>query len=174
MTYTTKRHQTEGHGDRFRMIIPINYILELDGEEYKEFMQGVVNWLPFKTDEEANQRERKWESCSTGTYHYNHEGEILDALRFIPKTSKNEQYRKEFQQVQSLDNLERWFAARIAMGNRNNQMLKYALALVDNGMDLMEVHSQVLSFNGKLNNPLDENEIESTIMTTVAKQYQQK
>lgn len=174
MTYTTKRHQTEGHGDRFRMIIPINYILELDGEEYKEFMQGVVNWLPFKTDEEANQRERKWETCSTGTYHYNHEGEILDALRFIPKTSKNEQYRKEFQQVQSLDNLERWFAARIAMGNRNNQMLKYALALVDNGMDLMEVHSQVLSFNGKLNNPLDENEIESTIMTTVAKQYQQK
>lgn len=174
MTYTTKRHQTEGHGDRFRMIIPINYILELDGEEYKEFMQGVVNWLPFKTDEEANQRERKWETCSKGTYHYNHEGKLLDALRFIPKTSKNEQYRKEFQQVQSLDNLERWFAARIASGNRNNQMLKYALALVDSGMDLMEVHNQVLSFNGKLNKPLEESEIETTIMTTVAKQYHQK
>lgn len=174
MTYTTKRHQTEGHGDRFRMIIPINYILELDGEEYKEFMQGVVNWLPFKTDEEANQRERKWETCSKGACHYNHEGKLLDALRFIPKTSKNEQYRKEFQQVQSLDNLERWFAARIASGNRNNQMLKYALALVDSGMDLMEVHNQVLSFNGKLNKPLEESEIETTIMTTVAKQYHQK
>lgn len=174
MTYTTKRHQTEGHGDRFRMIIPINYILELDGEEYKEFMQGVVNWLPFKTDEEANQRERKWETCSKGAYHHNHEGKLLDALRFIPKTSKNEQYRKEFQQVQSLDNLERWFAARIASGNRNNQMLKYALALVDSGMDLMEVHNQVLSFNGKLNKPLEESEIETTIMTTVAKQYHQK
>lgn len=174
MTYTTKRHQTEGHGDRFRMIIPINYILELDGEEYKEFMQGVVNWLPFKTDEEANQRERKWETCSKGTYQYNHEGKLMDALRFIPKTSKNEQYRKEFQQVQSLDNLERWFAERIASGNRNNQMLKYALALVDSGMDLMEVHNQVLSFNGKLNKPLEESEIETTIMTTVAKQYHQK
>ena len=33
-------------------------------------------------------------------------GEILDALRFIPKTSKNEQYRKSVQELQSLDNLD--------------------------------------------------------------------
>lgn len=172
MTYTTKRHSEENN--RFRMIIPINYILELDGDEYKEFMQGIVNWLPFKTDEEANQRERKWESYHAGTYHYNHEGELLDALRFIPKTSKNEQYRKEFQQVQSLDNLERWFAQRIASGNRNNQMLKYALALVDTGMNLMEISQQVHAFNKKLNKPLEENEIDSTIMVTVAKRFDPK
>ncbi|TIN00980.1 MAG: DUF3987 domain-containing protein, partial [Mesorhizobium sp.] len=38
MTYTTKRHQTEGYGDRFRLMMPINYHLHLDKEEYKEFM----------------------------------------------------------------------------------------------------------------------------------------
>lgn len=171
MTYTTKRHQVENHGDRFRVIIPINYVLELDSDEYKEFMVNITNWLPFKTDEAANQRARKWESFDGGTYHYNLEGEILDALKFIPKTSKNEQYKRHFQEVESLDNLERWFAQRIASGNRNNQMLRYAMALVDTGMPLMDVSKQVHSFNDKLNTPLDKNEIDTTIMVSVAKKY---
>lgn len=174
MTYTTKRHRTEGHGDRFRLVIPINYVLELDAEEYKEFMNNIVGWLPFKTDEAANQRARKWESFAGGHIHYNHEGELLDALPFIPKTSKNAEYVKGFQSVQSLDNLERWFAQRIASGNRNNQMLKYALALVDGGMNLIDVGQQVHSFNAKLNAPLDKDEIDKTIMTTVAKRFSAK
>lgn len=172
MTYTTKRHQTEGYGDRFRVILPINYVLELDSDEYKEFMNNVTGWLPFKTDEAANQRERKWETFDGGTFHYNMEGEILDALPFIPKTSKNEQYRQNFQKIESYDNLERWFAQRIAAGNRNNQMLKFALALVDNGMSLMEVSKKVHAFNDKLNTPLDKDEIDTTILVTVAKRYQ--
>jgi hypothetical protein len=169
MTYTTKRHTEEEN--RFRLILPINYMLELDSEEYKEFMNNVMGWLPFKTDDSANQRSKKWESFD-GNYHYNFDGEILDALKFIPKTSKNESYKKQFQQVQSLDNLERWFAQRISTGNRNKQMLKYALALVDNGMSLVDVNKQVHEFNSKINNPLDASEIESTIMITVAKRYQ--
>ena len=67
MTYTTKRHQTEEHGDRFRLVLPINYILELDSDEYKEFMNNVMMWLPFKTDESANQRSKKWETYQGNT-----------------------------------------------------------------------------------------------------------
>lgn len=171
MTYTTKRHRKEGHGDRFRLMLPINYVLELDSEEYKEFMQNVVGWLPFKTDEAANQRSRKWETYHGGTYHYNFDGEILDALKFIPKTSKNEQYKQNFRQVESFDNLERWFAQRIATGNRNNQMLKYAMALVDSGLSLIDVQKRVHSFNEKLNTPLPKDEIDSTILVSVAKKY---
>lgn len=170
MTYTTKRHTEEQN--RFRLILPINYVLTLDSDEYKEFMNNVMGWLPFKTDESANQRAKKWESFGEGEYHYNMEGEILDALAFIPKTSKNEAYKAEYQKVASYDNLERWFAQRIASGNRNNQMLKYALALVDSGMSLMDVSKQVHSFNDKLNKPLDKDEIDSTIMVTVAKRFQ--
>lgn len=173
MTYTTKRHQTEGHGDRFRLVIPINYHLELDSDEYKEFMNNVMAWLPFKTDESANQRAKKWECCD-GDYHYNLDGEILDALPFIPKTSKNEAYKKELQSVQNMDNLERWFAQRIATGNRNNQMIRYALTLVDSGMDLVAVQKQVHDFNKKLSNPLTEDEIDTTIMVTVGKRFERK
>ena len=168
MTYTTKRHADDEH--RFRLILPMNYYLELDSSEYKEFMNTVMAWLPFKTDESANQRAKKWE-CFDGTYHYNMDGELLDVLGFIPKTSKNEQFKQGFQAVESLDNLERWFAQRIASGNRNNQMIKYALALVDSGMDLMSVGKQVHAFNQKLNNPLDEEEINNTILVTVSKRY---
>jgi hypothetical protein len=170
MTYTTKRHTEEEN--RFRLIIPMNYHLELDTQEYKEFMNTVMMWLPFKTDDSANQRAKKWECFDGGNYHYNLEGELLDVLGFIPKTSKNEQFKSGFQAVESLDNLERWFAQRIASGNRNNQMIKYALALVDNGMSLFDVSKQVHAFNQKLNNPMDEEEIDNTILVTVAKRFQ--
>ena len=168
LIHTTKRHQTEGHGDRFRIILPINYTLQLDNEEYKEFMRSIFAWLPFKTDESYDKREKKSETYEGGQYIYN-DGALFDALDFIPKTSRNEQHRAAFQKVESLDNLERWFAQRIAMGNRNNNMIKYALALVDNGMSLIDVQNQVHAFNKKLNNPLSETEIDTTVLVTVAK-----
>ena len=172
LLYTTKRHQTEGYGDRFRMILPINYTLELDNEEYREFMKSIFAWLPFKTDESYQKREKKSETFAGGQYVYNMDGELFDALPFIPKTSRNEQHKSNFQKLESLDNLERWFAQRIAVGNRNDNMAKYAFALVDSGMSLIDVQNAVHSFNKKLNNPLSENEIDGTIMISVAKRYQ--
>lgn len=172
MTYTTKRHTEDEH--RFRLIIPINYVLELDSDDYKEFMDNVLGWLPFKVDEAANQRSRKWATFDGGSFHMNLEGEILNALDFIPKTSKNEQYRQEYRKVQSMDNLERWFAQRMTSGSRNNNMLKFALALVDTGMDLMEINKAVHSFNKKLDNGLTEDEINTTVLVTVAKRFQAK
>lgn len=171
MTYTTKRHTEEQN--RFRLIMPINYILEMDQDEYREFMDNVINWLPFKTDEAANQIAKKWESCDKGTYYYN-EGKILDASIFIPRTSRNEQFQKDMSKIENMDALERWFAQRMAMGNRNNNMLKYALALVDGGMALDEVNKKIYSFNKKLINPLPEAELEATILVTVAKKYLDK
>lgn len=172
MTYTTKRHQTEGHGDRFRLVIPINYELHLDTDDYKEFMNEFMQWLPFTSDEAANQRSKKWETYAGGEVFINHEGDILDALPFIPKTTKNEEYRSNMQELQSLDNLERWMAQRMANGNRNNHMIKFALALVDSGMNLAEVSQAVHAFNDKLKEPLERDEIENTIMVTVSKRFQ--
>lgn len=180
MTYTTKRHRmvedVDSYGndivgpDRFRIMIPMNYFLQLDSAEYKEFMNMVMAWLPFDTDDSANQRAKKWE-CFDGEYYINMEGSLLNVLPFIPKTSENAKFTDGMKKVESLDNLERWFAQRIASGNRNNQMIKYALALVDNGMSLIEVSKQVHAFNQKLNTPLDEDEIDSTIMVSVAKRF---
>lgn len=172
MIYTTKRSTEEEN--RFRLLIPINYVLELDKDEYKELVNDVIEWLPFKTsgvDDASWQRSKKWMTCDTGEYVYNMEGVLLDIIPFIPKTTKNEAYKKDYKAVASLDNLERWFAQKMVTGSRNNQMIKFALALVDSGLDLMTVSRQVHSFNKKLNDPLSEDEIDTTIMTTVGKRF---
>lgn len=172
LIYTTKRHTEEVN--RFRMILPTNYELQLDSEEYKEFMDNIRSWLPFEVDESVNQRSKKWETFDKGSYFYNTEGKLFDVLPFIPKTSKNEQYQKEFSKIESMDNLERWFAQRIGTGNRNNQLLKFALALVDSNMSVTDVESKVKAFNSKLSNPLSEKELESTIFKTVGQKILNK
>lgn len=169
MTYTTKRHEPD-ENHRFRILIPINYHLELDRDDYKEFIQNVMGWLPFQTDEAADQRSKKW-LTNVGDVFLNTEGAIFDALPFIPKTSKNEQYQTGFKKVENMSNMQRWFAQRIATGNRNNNMLKYAMMLVDNNYSLFDIKNEVHNFNNMLSNPLEADEIDSTIMVSVAKKF---
>ena len=168
LIYLTKSHTEEDHC--FRLILPINYILELDTDDYKEFMQSFAEWLPFRYDTAADQRSRKWLSNNEG-YIYNSEGHLLDALQFIPRTSKNESFREELKKVESLDNFERWFASKMSEGNRNNNMLKFALGLVDSGLSYTEVKNRVVAFNKKLINKLPNEEIENTVLRTVSKRY---
>lgn len=164
--YTTKRHQLNGEGDRFRLVIPVNYFVKLDAKEYKEFMGNVFAWLPFPVDEGTDQRSKKW--LTNDTCHYeSHEGELLDILPFIPRTSKNEEFRQTVMRLDSLDNLERWFAQRMVTGSRNNNMLKFAMLLADTGMSFNEVQDRVMAFNKKLSNKLSEDELQQTVMVTV-------
>lgn len=169
LLYTTKSHDNDGE-HRFRMIIPINYHLELDQEDYKAFMNSFMDWLPFESDRGANQRARKWETFN-GNYHYNMDGEVLDALDFIPQTSRNEDHKRMRQALTSMDKLEGWFAGKIVDGNRNNMMLRFAMALVDGGIGFDEVAARTLDFNKKLKEPLDENELQRTVLVSVAKRY---
>jgi hypothetical protein len=113
-------------------------------------------------------RSQKWLSHPHGTCHYN-EGALVDCLPFIPRTSRNEEHQKKMQGLQSLDNLERWFAPRIAQGNRNNEMIKFALALASSGMSFTELENAVLAFNSKLSNGLPADEIRSTVLVTAAR-----
>lgn len=168
MTYTTKRHTVDEH--RFRLMIPMSFILELDKEDYKDFMNNFLEWLPFKSDEGANQRERKWLTHEGTTVHHN-KGDMLDPVQFIPKTSKNDDLKKQMSELGSLDNLERWFAQRMANGNRNQHMIRFALTLVDGGLTYQEVENQVISFNARMSEPMSSSELRSTVLTTTAKKY---
>lgn len=168
ITHTTKRHTDEEH--RFRLIFPLVYQLEMSKDDYDEFMANLLMWLPFDSDKTARQRSKKWMTTENALCKVN-QGKLLDPLPFIPKTSRNEEYHKGMQELGSLDNLERWFAQRISVGDRNNQMIKYALALVDSGMSFLEVERAVISFNQRINNGLSESELRSSILVTVAKRY---
>lgn len=164
LMYTTKRHTDAVN--RYRMVFPINYYLKLDGNEFKEFMDNFYEWLPFDVDTETNQRERKWLSHD-GDYTYN-EGESIDVLPFIPKTSKNEERKQQLLNTDSLNNLERWFVNNTGTGNRSNQLIKYAMMLVDNGLDIPKIRDLVLDLNNKLPDKMDEGEISNTILVSAA------
>lgn len=165
MFATTKRHTKSAN--RFRIIFPLTHEVKLDAVHYSKFMENVFKWLPFKVDNATKDIARKWESFN-GEYYYQ-EGELLDAMLFIPQTRKEEEQTKKFMDMQSMDNLERWFFSNTNTGNRSNQIIKYALALVDNGYSIEGVRNSVLQFNQKLKEGLPEEEIHRTIMTTVTK-----
>lgn len=163
--YTTKRH-TDSH-NRFRIIMPLSHNLKLKSQDYKAFMDNIYEWLPFDVDKETGQRSRKWMSCE-GNYCYN-TGENVNALLFIPQTTKNEQRKKIIDSQQSFNNVERWFINNTRTGNRSNQLIRYGLMLVDSGLDVNAIQNNIIGLNNKLPDKMPEGEIHSTIMVTVSK-----
>jgi len=169
--YTTKRHTAEEN--RFRVLLPISYVLKLDADDFKEFMNNVYTFLPFPVDTGTNQRSKKWMSNPKGISVHN-EGSLLDPLQFIPKTEKNTERENRLKATSDLNNLERWFAERMSNGNRSVEMIKYALMLVDSGRDLLDVQTAVMELNDKLKEPLSLKEITDTILKTVARTIRER
>ena len=172
LLYTTKRHTAALN--RFRLILPLNFNISLDIDDFKEFMRNVFDWLPFEVDTSTGQRSRKWLTNAKSTCTYHKGDKLLDALLFIPKTAKNDEQRQIIQSHQSLTNIERWFIHNIDSGNRNNQLLKYALILVDMGYDINSIEISVQELNSKLDQKLSATELKNTIFVTAAKKITEK
>ena len=166
LLYTTKRHTEKKN--RFRIIFPTNYYLKMEGLEFREFMNNLYEWLPFTVDTGTSQRSRKWLS-NPGKHYYNKGIQLIDVRLFIPKTAHNDEQKKTIQSLQALSNLERWFIVKATNGNRNNQIIRYALILVDANYDYETVRNNVLALNDKLSDKLTNKEIDNTCMVTVAK-----
>ena len=164
--YTTKRHTEEEN--RFRIVLPTNYVLKLDAKEYKEFMKNVLESLPFEVDESCTHRSKKWMSHSV--HFEQNDGELFDVLPFIPKTSKNEERLQRLGSQQQMDNLERWIINNTGDGNRNVMLHRYARLLIEAGKNWAEIKDCVSSLNDKLADKLSEAEILGSIMVTVGKE----
>lgn len=171
LIYTTKRHGLEGK-DRFRLLLPMNYVLRLNQADYLTFMQSVAEWLPFSVDDQTFQRSRKW-LTNPGQYFYN-EGKSFDVIPFIPRTERDEQRKKSITEYGSLDALERWVLNNTGDGNRNNQLLKYALLLLDLNHSFEQIRTRVLDMNDRMAGSLSESEIMTTILVTVGKKMSTK
>lgn len=164
--YTTKRHTDEAN--RFRIVLPTNYVLQMDAKEYKEFMKNVLESLPFEVDESCTHRSKKW--MSHGDHFEQTEGELFDVLPFIPKTSKNEERLQRLGSQQQMDNLERWIINNTGDGNRNVMLHRYARLLIEAGKNWNEIKDCITSLNDKLADKLSEAEILGSIMVTVGKE----
>lgn len=169
--HTTKRHTDTDN--RFRIIFPMSHTLKLSAQDYRDFMTNIYDWLPFDVDRQTNQRARKWLTHS-GTLRYNNKGEILDILPFIPKTRKATEQRKLLDKQGNFSNLERWFINNIREGNRSNQLIRYAYALVDNGKDINDIQVLVLAMNRKIKPSLPEQEIKDTILVSARRKIHER
>lgn len=165
-TYTTKSHTEENH--RFRLIIPTNYVLNLEKDDYKGFMDSFAMWLPFDSDTAANQRSRKWRTNKLAQVHINRGPQLLDVLPFIPKTKANSEYVQQVIDLGNMDNLERWFLNHMEVGGRNNTLLNYAMMLKDAGADYDTIEKKVLKLNQDSGTPLKKDEVYSTVLRSVA------
>ena len=166
ITSTTKRHTEDEH--RFRLILPTDYMLHLSRDDYKEFMNSFLLWLPFESDTGANQIEKKWMTHAGSDVHVNRGPQLVDVLPFIPKTKQNNEYVKQIADLGNLDNLDRWFLNNLEVGNRNNVLLNYAMMLKDGGMGFDEIESRVLALNKGSSSPLKQDEVQSTVLKSVA------
>lgn len=166
ITYTTKRHTDLQH--RFRIILPLSHAVDLDPESYKKFMENILEWLPISVDTQTVDKGRKW-ACNNGSYFIN-EGEglkFVDTHKFIPYTSRQEDYDRRINSKTDLTNLEKWFLDQASEGSRNNITLRYALTLKDKGYDYETIISKIDSFNANLTSPLSQEELHNTIFKTI-------
>ena len=170
--YTTKSHTPQNN--RFRIILPTNYVLKMDSKEFKEFYQNVVKDLPFEVDEQCGHRSKKWlsngeldDDGKVVNIEFN-DGELFNVLPYIPKTSQNEERLAKLDTQEDMDNLERWVMNNTGDGNRNNMLLRFAMILVDAGFGFEAIKEKVISLNQKLDESLTEMELASTILHTVA------
>lgn len=170
--YTTKRHQTyDEHGnflgDRFRIVLPLNYTLKMNAEVYKKFYNNVISDLPFQVDEACDQRSRKWLTNPDAIIHVT-DGQLFDALPYIPQTTKNEERQKKHLEQKDLNNLERWMLNNTGEGNRNNMLMRYSMILMDSDVSFERIKEKVIDLNNKLPDKLSEVELAKSIFHTLA------
>lgn len=172
ITATTKRHTDKVN--RFRLVMPTNYNLALDKADYREFMNSFLLWLPFESDDSANQRSKKWMTNPNSIVHLHRGPNLVNVLPFIPKTKQNSEYRNSILDLGRLNHLERWFLNNMDVGNRNNNLLSFAMMLFDAGMEYDELVKKVHSLNEQCVAPLKKDEVQSTVLKSVAAKYAKK
>ena len=167
---TTKRHTEEKN--RFRVILPLSHRVKLNVKQYTKFMKNVFAWLPFATDAQTADIARKWQSFN-GEYHYN-EGQLVDAMLFIPDTKKEAEQSKVILDTKDLSNIERWLVSNMQEGNRSNMLIRYAFMLVDNGLSFEAIADTVHNFNDSMSNGLSREEVDRTVMVSVMRKITER
>lgn len=172
ITSTTKRHTDKVN--RFRLIMPTNYILNLDKADYRDFMNSFLLWLPFESDTSANQRSKKWMSTEGSIIKLHRGPNLVNILPFIPKTKQNTEYRTSIVDLGRLNHLERWFLANMEEGNRNQNLAKFGFMLLDAGMSYDEITHKIYTLNDQCVSPLKKDEIQTTILKSIASKMSKK
>lgn len=170
--YTTKSNEKEIGVYCYRVVIPTNYLVRLDEDDFKKFMESASTAFPFnEIDVKTFNRTRLWFGNHNATVieNFGDDLKMFDVIPHIPKTVQNVEYAARNKKLGDVTAIERYFLNMMEEGNRNHSLLRYGLMLMDSGMDYVKAEKAVLKLNEKQNSPLNKQELADTIFKTLAK-----
>jgi hypothetical protein len=171
--YTTKSHQKEKNGivcDRYRILIPFKFHIQISEDLFPIFYDNIMEVFGITTHDKATRSlSRLWFTNSDAEVYINKDGNLFDALSFLPETEKNEKLENS---IKSLENVEedkigkrlfgmkKWLLANTSIGNRNDNLFKFGMFVRDLGLDFEE---HIIEVNKLLDEELPEREIKRII-----------
>jgi len=173
---TTRNHQKEKNGiicDRFRIIMPMEYTLDLTVEQYSNFMKNIMEDLPIELDRQCTDASRFFYGAS-GEYWYN-EGILINCDKYVSNTGESETYRKAGSNLskKNIGGISQYII-RNQHGGRNSALIKLALLLMDTGYTHDEAKDEILRVNKQFDNPLTTRELEKTIFKTIERKEEKE
>jgi hypothetical protein len=181
--YTTRNHQKEKKGiiaDRYRIILPLKRVINLDVNRYKEFVRNVATLLRIKNeiDYSTVEMSRLWFSNPDAKL-YKNVGELLDPICCIPETKTEEKVRRVIKVVANFDEDNRIngittsVLSHVAINGKRNDALHWATRRLSEFKSKEETREIIYRINDKLRDigyePLNTKEIDKTMMRSAFK-----
>lgn len=177
---TTRNHNKEKNGlvcERFRIILISKFEFNLDHEAYKQTLTNFALFHNLNVDFPVIEPSRLYYAVKDTEITYLDGKETVDLRDYIPETKEFSETEKIIKHANSVytgisteDGFDKFFLLQTSKGNRNNNMLKFGLALMDKKhFSLEDAKTKVLWLNNMLLDPLPVEEIERTIFKTMSR-----
>ena len=159
--------------DRFRIVLPMEYALDLEADTYTQMMKNLFDDLPIEVDRLADIGRMYF--SSKDCEHWYNEGRLFNADKYIPYTQEEETYKKESTRLskKNINGISQWVIRNQGIG-RNQSLIKLALLLVDKGFSHSEAKEEISRVNEQFDTPLSKSELERTIFKTISKKEEKE
>jgi len=164
---TTKSHQKEKNGlacDRFRVVLLPNIKIKMDSDTYSEFMANIMDGLGGFADPSCKDSSRFYYGFSGSETWKSDSTERFDIRDYIPKTKRHREVFVESGKITNATQLEKFFIRKANVSHRNDHIYRYGNMMREAGENW---ETKVMEINNKLNEPLSEKEIESTVIASI-------
>ncbi len=177
---TTKTHNKEKNGkvrERFRVVLVSKFEFNLDVDEYRDTMINFAMFHNLEVDTNAVEPARLYFGNPDAEIIKLEGDKLVDLRAYMPDTREVEKIERaidyteaQYKGGENPNGFDKFFLQQTAVGNRNDNLLKYGVALIDKkGFDLESAKAKVLALNAMLPEPLTEREIERTMFKTMMK-----
>ena len=163
MIYTTKSHNKDGKGERFRLLLPTEYEFFVTPEQHKQMYENIANAFDVVAYDKATRNvSRLWFTNQEAIIIKSENGDLLDVRRFLPETTTSKKFEKTMKVITAdekdirVQGFLKWFFASTATGSRNVNLYKFKKFLDYLGVP---ARPKIEKYNAMLDEPLPDKEI---------------